>query len=382
METEKLETITGVKYSTIILFARETNDIAATATVFAMCKWALSWEMLYLQWRAMLHQEDSMTSFRRRVSAALDTMASVPLRPAESRMNLAANLLPNATVLIDTFPVNVRGPTSLFNGKYKGKVLKFQAVTTLTGEPLVIMRSHRDTSFDSTVLKMIGLGLVLEPWELVVGDKGYQGCTTVVTPVKLQRSRRLTTNEALANKYIQLIRSPIERFFSRLHQFRFMKWSAYSKNTVTSLVRVAAATVAMDAPQEASRYLSQRNNEQRPAPCAAKAALVALGQRLAVTTLDLRGKNSTKRGRDEPEFKNISLDFEKDCPKCKQPRTMCTCKATLKARGRPKKQQQQQPPVADNVEVDSDGSSSSTTLTTSSSSDTDQSSSSDSAEGR
>ena len=94
-----------------------------------------------------------------------------------SRVELGYSIsfIPNATCLVDCFPVRIRGDASTFSGKYHTKVMKFQLVTTVVGRPLALQLVHECRKHDSKALRELGLGVPLADGEVAIGDKTYVG---------------------------------------------------------------------------------------------------------------------------------------------------------------------------------------------------------------
>jgi hypothetical protein len=58
------------------------------------------------------------------------------------------------------------------------------------------------------------------------------------------------------------------------------------------------------------------------------------GTDLLADGIDLKGRNSTKRARDDREFKTCTFDYEKRCSKCGNERSACQCTLLRSCRGR------------------------------------------------
>ncbi len=113
------------------------------------------------------------------------------------------------------------------------------------------------------MLTHIGHGLELADWEHLIGDKAYIAHQRVITPVKLQQKRLLTEEEVRTNKFLQLVRSPVERCISRPHRFRLFKYCPYNEDICDALVHLACVALSLDTPQTPSAWLSER---VEPAP--------------------------------------------------------------------------------------------------------------------
>lgn len=118
----------------------------------------------------------------------------------------------------------------------------------------------------------------------------------------------LSLNERNFGKFHQIIRSPIERAFSRLHQFKIMKWCPYGEDTTLFLVHLVALADAVQHPQFESDHVKYcPEGRSRPnlsnAHSLAKEALSNEAQRLARID-QLRGRNSRNRKKAEPERKS------------------------------------------------------------------------------
>ena len=240
--------------------------------------------------------------------------------------------LPALYTALHILPIRVRGSGQKFNGKYHCKVLKFQLVSTVLGEPLalyhVLDQANEITcrTFDSVVYKTAGTGIELHPNEIVIGDKGYQGCPGVLTPIKCRRSGPISDGEAKFNKLLQLVRSPAERIHARLHAWAVMRFSPYRDALTESCVK---AVVALEGPfarnQNCTEWTRPREEPLPLAPCSVAAVKLATVEWAATTTLNLRGRNSSHAAHSAPKRKLLRLEHETRCKKCKEERSCCTC---------------------------------------------------------
>ena len=77
-----------------------------------------------------------ISNFPRHMARVFKVLATLPFPHPNIRLSECIVGAPNAHALIDTFPVDVRGPGEYHNPKYGRKVLKFQLVTTVRGQPI------------------------------------------------------------------------------------------------------------------------------------------------------------------------------------------------------------------------------------------------------
>eukprot|EP00759_Apiculatamorpha_spiralis_P032262 PhF_6_TR33722/c1_g3_i1/m.49509 len=166
---------------------------------------------------------------RLRILNTLNVLRMVPLHC--NRMEYFVSLIPEATFLVDTFPVNSRGPPNLFNGKYKGKCRKYQLCSSLEGTPLSVIRCKteiqeaiedadgdddiHDRTHDGTIFEAMGSRLSQQaPWELGIGDKAYVACRKIISvntkgtirykgPLKRQANMKVRVNQFIQINKIQ-----------------------------------------------------------------------------------------------------------------------------------------------------------------------------------
>lgn len=166
---------------------------------------------------------------------------------------------------------------------------------------------------------------------MIVGDKAYIANRECITPTKLQRSRRLTPEEVHTNKYIQLIRTPVERAVARLHRMRMVKYCSVNEKLSDGFMHMAALMLNVESSQPWSTWLQPRS---APASVTTREeAKKKCGIELLADGVDLKGRNSTKRARDDREFKTCTFDYEKVCAKCGNERSLCQC-TQQRGRGR------------------------------------------------
>jgi hypothetical protein len=284
----------------------------------------------------------------KRIRDYLKVVADAPLwktaHEVMLRTQLEMRFLPRCTMLIDTFPVHVRGPSSAFHGKYHKKVRKYQAVTNLKGDLLSVqpctgsravgdkVETVTGTTHDLKVFKILGLPFPTREWELLIGDKAYGGATQVVTAFKNPKGATVAKQKRRINKFLQIVRSPVERCFARLHRFRTLRFSRFSPRVTDDLVCLVANIEILRAGQPASEFVAERKTQEPeylgpPAPPKKKKnkkreeplpvrdegrleVIPASAVRDRMLRFDLSpdvirlvGKNSTKRGKAAPEFK-------------------------------------------------------------------------------
>eukprot|EP00760_Papus_ankaliazontas_P019980 PhM_4_TR18088/c0_g1_i4/m.106223 len=333
MNSKDEEVFTGTTQSVISQFATVTGDRNATLAALAMARWAPTWERLYLDWRGLLQERAAgQNAMKRRILSVLQILSQQTFCSPELRFEYMIPCMPEVTLLLDTFPVNCRGPSSQFNGKYKGKVRKYQSVTDLCGNLMSVLRAKTDTttdrSFDSTVFAKVGAGVELIPGEVILGDKAYVACNKVVTPPKMRRNGRLSDAEVNFSKVCQLTRSPIERSFARHHRFRVIKYCPYRESTGDMLVKLVCLIDSMHM-EMPSRWLEKRYEPlARDTNITANDVVAATLPNLTdMDHSDLNGLNSAKRRKDSAETKPWRREYETKCTKCKQGKSVCACSA-------------------------------------------------------
>ena len=127
-------------------------------------------------------------------------------------------------------------------------------------------------------------------------------------------------------KYLQLVRSPIERTFSRLHSYRIIKWCGLRATLCHQFVHLVALVDSLKCSQPQSQWVHTREsplqrNEVDPKDVG-NATMSLLEQHPEV---DLRGRASSKRANGAPAFKEARLEYESKCKRCEQPRSACAC---------------------------------------------------------
>ena len=96
----------------------------------------------------------SATAFKNQFFRALNliTHISGDLMPVPAqRTRYELEQIPNATALVDAFPVRCRGNGKAWNPKYGTKVQKFQLVTDLRGTPLSVLPFRECRTHDSVL---------------------------------------------------------------------------------------------------------------------------------------------------------------------------------------------------------------------------------------
>ena len=158
-------------------------------------------------------------------------------------------------------------------------------------------------------------------------------CPSIICPLKLTRDRRLTEGEARANKFLQLVRSPVERAISRLHRFRILKYCPHGEAVTNMMVLVACAADSNESAQVPSQWVHERATAS-PRQSNLQWLHDAHAPLEAMELQEFRGHAAGKRKRGAPGFKRVKLTYEGSCKRCKQPRTRCTCGGRGRGRGR------------------------------------------------
>ena len=146
---------------------------------------------------------------------------------------LPANRLPHlfdahVTGSIDTFPVRVARPrnnewqSNLYNGKYKGHVVKVQAVTDHLGTIIWFSGPHIGTNSDIAVYRENRPPLLNK--EKLLGDKAYQGeRKTLIVPFKKKKGQsRLTPVQYAFNRVHQWYRATVEHSFAYVKRYHIL----------------------------------------------------------------------------------------------------------------------------------------------------------------
>jgi hypothetical protein len=245
------------------------------------------------------------TTTRRAILDVLQRIARRPI-PNEARAQVLP-FIPEATYLVDCFPVRCRGSAAQFNGKYHTKIFKYQAVTDLNGNVVSVLPAGRgkDRSHDSHVWKRIGAGVPLEQGQILLGDKAYQGCAACVAPYKRVSAKKLDLKKLRFNKVHQLCRTHVERLFARLHAWSVIRYSGFSRKTTDVMVK-AVAWLDAQKRQDTARYVQPRPEDYDfGTPCDPDAVRSLTTRYLPdfVDVTTLVGKASKNRKRGTPAVK-------------------------------------------------------------------------------
>ena len=258
----------------------------------------------------------SATAFKNQFFRALNliTHISGDLMPVPAqRTRYELEQIPNATALVDAFPVRCRGNGKAWNPKYGTKVQKFQLVTDLRGTPLSVLpfrecRTHDSVLYNET-LALVRETLKMAPWEMLIGDKAYIGKPLTITPTKFGSKKELTVGEAKFNKLLQLVRSPVERANSRLHSWRVIERSPFRYDVTVLAVRACVFLESLvELPR--TRWITERTHI--PAVLTVKEA-IAKTQFIVKDwpAQRLRGLNSTHRAKSALPFKEARMETKK-----------------------------------------------------------------------
>ncbi len=161
---------------------------------------------------------------------------------------------------------------------------------------------------------------------MLIGDKAYEGRPSVVSPFK---GRALEKEKQDVNKYLQMVRSPVERAFARLHRFRLLRYCGFSPEVTDHWVVFVASVDMLLSEQSPTDFVTARSPEnQDPQHLVTELRPTGKGKgkkkgpqeevtrivtgnevresvigKINRKTARLRGKNSKKRGKRDPAFK-------------------------------------------------------------------------------
>jgi hypothetical protein len=182
-------------------------------------------------------------------------LAALPAPPLDDVLRYAADVLPGAYWITDTFPVRRRGGAGAFNPKYGAKIDKYAAITDLAGRIIVLQKLPGCRINDGFAFR--AASYELEQRGLGIGDKAYIGISNIISPPKFSKLKReLTDDETHFTQLLQLLRSPIERCFARLHNrwgcMRFLNWR---EEIADELVEMVARIESVLRPPPPTRHL-------------------------------------------------------------------------------------------------------------------------------
>jgi hypothetical protein len=132
------------------------------------------------------------------------------------------------TGCIDSFPIYVTRPTdadwqyALYNGKYKGHVLKVTLICDHHGTPIWYSGPDIGTTHDKTLYMKHPPPIT--DIEQLLGDKGYQGVgPSVIVPFKKRRGEiRLTADRRAFNIVHRWYRATVEHTIGYIKRFRIL----------------------------------------------------------------------------------------------------------------------------------------------------------------
>ena len=296
-------------------------------------------ELLY---RGYLDGEGYEGNFGRHMGRVFATLASLPLPHPDVRFQEHVRGAPRAHALIDTFPVDIRGPPDAYNPKYGKKVVKFQLVCTVRGQPLSLLECGEARINDGKHAAERGVDFDLAPGEVVVADKAYIGVSHMMTPVKMGKGR-LSEGNARFNQWHQIVRSPAERVNARLHSYACMRCRRFDKGVTCNLIRIVVAldsmrkppatdfVVATNAAEAASRawgWTPPHEETEEGSKAISHIEKEDVVRYILTSQPKLDGKTSTKRkdAANSPMYKPFTLKYELECKKTGAERSLCLCK--------------------------------------------------------
>jgi hypothetical protein len=126
-----------------------------------------------------------------------------------------------------------------YSGKARRHGVNIQAVTDPVGEPIWYSPALPGRTVDITAARTHRIITVCERLRIpVLADKAYEGAGgTFCTPFKRHRGRELTVHQESVNRAHARLRSPVERAFARLKDWRIFRHARCSPNRLTSMVQ-------------------------------------------------------------------------------------------------------------------------------------------------
>lgn len=257
---------------------------------------------------------------RKTIERYLDKIAAVPLSNGASKYLFELKGVPGPTMLVDSFPVRCRGDKNAVNGKYKCKVARFQGLADLAGNAIGCLKMT-STIHDNKFYQENGVGVSCVEGECVIGDLAYIGlkddsCThpPILTASKQSSKKSPDLISERVKKYLQIIRSPIERLFSRLHVWGILKFSRTSPVNTAKFIHLVILADAIQNPQRPNPDLVTTHTHSIPptkpvGETAYARAMAAIRHVVSDTNLRLQGRNSKRRGKNAPSHKYSYAEF-------------------------------------------------------------------------
>lgn len=176
--------------------------------------------------------------------------------PMPSRVYKSSNVV-GARLVVDSTFINLPHQhdsddrkRSYYSKASTKQALKFQLCTTTSGDVFHLSSVVVGSVADITLLRQSGLLDLLSGDTLLLGDKGYQGESQIITPHKKPRGGEITDEEKEENKMIYSKRVVVENSIHQLKQWQVIgsvyrgEWkSDEDLQHVTEIVQVIGAIV-------------------------------------------------------------------------------------------------------------------------------------------
>lgn len=182
------------------------------------------------------------------------------------------------------------------------KIQKHQLVVDVAGSIQSVSHIRYCSRNDGKYWRDCGVRLV--PRGVVgCGDKAYQASSTLLYPQKVSKNSKLTQLGKRFNIVLNILRTPVERAFSRLHRWGFIRYSIFSVLTTSRMLEVACRIERQFFPVALSDRMYYTSGAFMHAT--RDSIREKLLQQLSdhPETFDLRTRNSKKRRKTEEEFK-------------------------------------------------------------------------------
>lgn len=140
------------------------------------------------------------------------------------------------TGCLDSFPIHVNRPVTsnwqklMYNGKYKGHVMKVQAICDHHGSIVWYSGPHIGSIHDIKLWNLYGPRLSLG--EKLLADKGYISSRNPELIVPYKNPSNLTDDEKSFNRVLQWYRTTIEHSFAYIKRFTILSGCYRGKITV------------------------------------------------------------------------------------------------------------------------------------------------------
>lgn len=137
----------------------------------------------------------------------------------------------------------------------------------------------------------------------ILGAEIHSACVKLLTPVKTLPGKKLTLLGKRYNALLNIVRSPVERCFSRMHKWGTIKFSIFSPKTTNKMVNIIARLERQFFPAAKTERIVQVPSSCRASTTTKVRKDLLEELRAHPESFDLRTKASTNAKRGAPKFK-------------------------------------------------------------------------------